>query len=243
MGTSAGYSPPTTGNWPDFKRDLTSLATSAASGPVDSERIGRTMGRYTEAHGGAQRAAQQMASATRTGAKLGGFLSNAQQNGLSQALADEGLGHLIGQSPTRVLEGITNHLVGPGSLLEEDIVRQALLDLQLEMYSDYDTYDDLDAALSGLLEHDGVDSVMKRFFGMCIYKQFETHSTERLLQKVSGGVRVAKRLLRDIKQHIFMMLDLHTHDRDLADINWRGAEGERISQEILAGVWRVYGAE
>ncbi len=243
MGTSAGYSLPTSGNWPDFKRDLASLSSSGSSGPVESAQIGRTMGKYTEAHGGPRQAAQQMASASRTGAKLGGFLSNAQRIGLSESLVSEGLDNLVGQPPMHVLRGITDHLIGDGSILEDDIVREALLDLQLELFDKSETYEELSEDISELLQRDGVTTIVKRFFGMCIYKRFETHSTERLLKQVSGGVRAVKRLLREIKDFIFAKLDVRTHGQDLRDIDWRGAEGENISQEILTSVWRVYGTE
>lgn len=243
MGTSAGYGLPTSGNWPDFKRDLSSLASLASSGQTEPIHIGRTMGKYAEAHGGARQAAQQMSSASRTGAKLGGFLTGAQQAGLSQALEAEGLGELIGQTPTRVFRGLADHFIGNGSVLEDDIVREALLELRLELFGKCDTYPDLEMSLSELLQSDGVDSVIRRFFGMCIYKRFETHSTERLLKQVSGGVRAVKRLLREIKNYIFAKLDVRTHGREFTDVDWRGAEGENISQDILASVWRVYGED
>lgn len=201
------------------------------------------MGKYAEAHGGSHQAAQQMASASRAGAKLGGFLTGARQAGLSQALDSEGLGELIGQTPTRVFRGLADHFIGNGSVLEDDIVREAVLELRLELFAKSDTYEELETSLSELLQRDGVDSVIRRFFGICIYKRFETHSTERLLKQISGGVRAVKRLLKEIKNYIFAKLDVRTHGRDLTSVDWRGPEGEKISQDILASVWRVYGDE
>jgi len=201
------------------------------------------MGKYVEAHGSPRQAAQQMSPASRAGAKLGGFLTGAQRVGLSQALDAEGLGELIGQTPTQVFRGLADHFIGNGSVLEDDIVREALFELRLELFGDCDTYPDLETSLSELLQRDGVDSVIRRFFGICIYKRFETHSTERLLKQVSGGVRAVKRLLREIRNYISAKLDVRTHGREFTDIDWRGAEGENIAQDILASVWRVYGED
>jgi hypothetical protein len=237
MGTSIGYSLPTSGNWPDVKRETTSLGTT---GVADAGNVGKLMSHYVQAHGGSGRAAQQMSAASRAGAKLAGFLVGVQRDGLTQTLVNVGLGELVGQPVPSVLRGLTDYLAGPGSLLEEDIVRWALFDYQDEIFGACDSYEELDAALSRLVEGEGIGAVLKRFFGFCIYRRFRTHLVEHLM-KAANSVRTARRLLRDIKEFIFSKLDVRTHGRDPMHVNWRGSEGESLSQEILGSVWRVFG--
>jgi hypothetical protein len=114
MGTSIGYSLPTSGNWPDVKRETTSLGTT---GVADAGNVGKLMSHYVQAHGGSGRAAQQMSAASRAGAKLAGFLVGVQRDGLTQTLVNVGLGELVGQPVPSVLRGLTDYLAGPGSLL------------------------------------------------------------------------------------------------------------------------------
>jgi len=237
MGTSTGYSLPTSGNWPGVKRETTSLGTTGVADPYS---VGKLMGHYVQAHGGSRRAAQRMSAASRTGAKLGGFLAGVQREGLTQTLVNVGLGDLVGQPAPSVLRGLVDYLVGPGSLLEEDIVRWALFDYQDEIFSACEGYEELDAALSQLIETESIAAILKRFFGFCIYRRFRTHLAEHLM-KVASSARAAKRLLKDIKEFIFSKLDVRTHGQDPMQIDWRRAEGENLSQEILASVWRVFG--
>jgi len=237
MGTSAGYSLPTSGNWPDVKREVTSLGTS---GVADADSVGKLLSHYVQAHGGARQAAQQMSAASRVGAKLAGFLSGAQRDGLTQTLVNAGLGELVGQPVPDVLRGLTDYLAGPGSLLEEDIVRWALFDYQDEVFGACENYEELEAALSRLLERESIGTVLKRLFGFCIYRKFCTHFTERLMKVVSGA-RAVKHLLSDIKEFILSKLDVRTHGQDLMHVDWRGSEGDNLSRDILVSAWRVFG--
>jgi hypothetical protein len=193
---------------------------------------------YVQAHGGAKGAAQQMLAASQAGAGLAGFLVGVQHDGLAQTLVNAGLGELVGQPAHKVLRGLTDYLVGPGSLLEDDAVRSALLDYQEELFSMSD-YQELEAALTRLVQEDGIGTLLKRFFGYCIYRRLCMHLTEHFM-KAARGARATKRLLKDIKEFIFSKLDVRTHRRNLMQINWRGSEGNKLAQEILTSVLRVF---
>ncbi len=65
------------------------------------------------------------------------------------------------------------------------------------------------------------------------------HLTEHFM-KAARGARTTKRLLKDIKEFIFSKLDVRTHRRNLMQINWRGSEGNKLAQEILTSVLRVF---
>lgn len=236
MGTSTGYNPPTSGNWPDVKRGVTNLG---SSGTADAGTIGGLMKDYVDAQGGHRGAAQQMSVASRAGAKFAGFLSGVRQGGLTQGLIDAGLGHLVGQSASNIVRGLTDYLVGPGSLLEEDIVRGAFFEYLDEMLGKCN-YDEMDEIFARLSQQEGIGAVLRQVFGLCIYRRFRTHFSERLM-KAADGARTVRRLLKDIKEFILGKLQVRTHGRDLTQINWRGPEGEALSSEILASTWRVFG--
>ena len=237
MGTSTGYGLPTSGNWPSVKRETTLLG---KAGTVGTGGAAKLMSHYTQAHGGSRQAALQMSTASRTGARLGGFLAGVQRGGLTQALTDANLGRLIGQAASDVLRGLTDFLIGPGSLLEEDIVRRALLDYQEEAFGACDSYEELDEAFSQLVHRQGIGIVLKKFFGFCVFRRFRVHVAERLM-KAASSIRAFKRLVDDVRSFIFAKLDVRTHNRDLMTVDWRGPEGNEFSQEILASVWRVFG--
>jgi len=238
VGTSTGYSLPTSGNWPDVKRQVTSIG---RSGVAEADTIGNLMGDYVQAQGGATQAAQQMSVATQAGAKLAGFLVGVQQSGLSQTLVDVGLAELVGQSAPNVLRGLTDYLVGPGSLLEEDIARWAIFEYLDEIFGHSD-YEELNTVLTSLLQRESIGAILRHIFGLCIYRRFRTHFSERLM-KAANGMRAVRRLFRDIKDFILGKLNVVTHGRDPMEIDWRDTEGEKLSQDVLASTWRVFGED
>jgi len=236
MGTSTGYPLPTSGNWPAVKGAVTSLGHSGVTDPVT---IGRLMGDYVQAHGGYQRAAQQMRAASRAGTKLAGFLASVPELGLTQSLIDAGLAQLVGQSALNVVRGLTDYLAGEGSLLEEDMVRWAIFDYLDQVFGQA-SYDELDRAISRLLERESIGAILRQVFGLCIYRRFRTHFSEGLM-KASDNLRTVWRLLKDIKEFILRKLEVRTFDQDLTQIDWRGSEGEKLSSEMLSSAWRVFG--
>jgi hypothetical protein len=236
MGTSAGYQLPTSGNWGNSKREVTAFGNSDSS---DATSVGRVMNEYVQAHGGAQQMAQTMSVAHRAGVRFGGLLEAIQHNGLSNALAEVGLPELRGQPAEQVLQEIADYLAAENSVMEGDIVRQALFDYYDEVFGDVKTFDDLEALFSQLLGQGGVAEVLKRFFGFCVYRRFRTHYTERLLQTLADPRKLFQKM-RDIKEYIFSKLNVITFNRDLLSLNWRGSDGEKMSQNILESVVNVF---
>jgi len=237
MGTSTGSKLPTTGNWPDIKREVSGIARGdfATPGGVD-----RALGDYVREHLGGAHSGSYNAQATNNGARFGGFLAGVQNNGLSQTLVDAGLGNLVGKPSQEVMRGLNEYLVGPSSLLEEDIARWALLDYQNDVLGACETYADLEAAFAALLARDNIGSIMKSFFGNYLYRLFKTHFAERIM-KAAGSLQSAKERFRLIKDTIALKLNLLTFEQDLSSINWRGADGQRLSQAIFSSVLNIFG--
>jgi hypothetical protein len=180
-----------------------------------------------------------MSAASRAGAKFAGFLAGVQQRGFTQSLIDAGLGQLVGQSAPNVLRGLTDYLVGPGSLLEEDIVRWAIFEYLDAVFGKCDD-EGLDEAFTAFSQQEGIGTILQRVFGLCIYRRFRTHFSERLM-KAADSIRTVRRLLRDIREFIFGKIEVRTYGRDLTRVDWRGSEGEALSREVLASTWRVFG--
>ena len=239
MGTSTGYSLPKTGNWPEAKREVTAWGESGISTPT---QLGKVMGDYVQAHGGPVTAAQQSPTANLAAARFGGLLSGIRNEGLGSALENVGLGHLVGHPASEVMQGIRDYLIGDGSNLEEELVREAFDDFQTEVIGQYETFEELDTAFTRLAVMDAIGENIKRLFGHFVYNKFKRDFSERLL-KVAGGIKEANRRLRDIKEYIFDMIRSQLFGRDLNQVDWRGTEGLQIAGEIQASVWRAFGEE
>lgn len=237
MGMSTGYGLPKSGNWRDAKRKVTAWGKSGVSTPT---QIAKVMSSYVHAHGGAGAAAQQSTVANQAGARLGGLLSGIRSDGLGSALENAGLGYLVGRPASEVMQGIRDYLTGTGSSLDDELVREAFDDFQEEIIGQFETYEELDAALSRIAIVDTIKENLERFFGHFVYKKFRRDFSEKLL-KIAGGVRQANHLLRDIKDYIFDMIRTRLHGRDLNQVDWQGQESLQMAEEIHASAWRVFG--
>jgi hypothetical protein len=80
MGTS-------TGNWPDIKRQVTSISRDNLA---NSESVSRTLGNYVREHMGGSFSNTYNAQAANAGSRLGGFLAGVQQRGLTESLIETG---------------------------------------------------------------------------------------------------------------------------------------------------------
>lgn len=215
---------------------MTSLG---GSGAADTERIGRMLRSYVQAHGGPQGAAQQMAGATRAGSRLGGFFDAVRRDGLQYALEDVGLRELVGQPAPAVVRGLVDYLTGNGSLIDENVAQEALFDYMEEMLGNVDNKDftALERELSQIVQQEDLGNVLQRFFGHCVFRQLRRDSEERFLK--AAGIIGTRHLFRTIKDLIFEKLGAETIGRDPAQIQWHGPEGQRIAQSIMTQVWRV----
>ena len=239
MGTSTGYDLPTTGNWPDVKRNATALG---RTGTTDSFQTGRLMNGYVQAQGGATAVAHQMATANRTGGKLGGLFSGIRGNGLQRTLEDIGLGNLVGKSASEVMRGLIDYLIVSDSLLDEALVREAFQDYRDEVIGKCDTYEELDTILSRLSIMDSIGENVKRFFGFFVFCKFRRDFKEQLM-RVAKNIRTSNKLLKSIKVYIFGRVNNLTLEKDYKEINWRGKEGMQLAEEIQASAWRVFGEQ
>jgi hypothetical protein len=196
MGTSTSYSPPTTGNWPDFKREVTSLG---HSGETDTVGIGQMLNSYVRAHGGPKSAAQQMAHATRAGSRLGGFLDTVHRAGLQEALGDAGLQELVGQPAPAVIRGIVDYLTGNGSLIDESVVQEALFDYHEELLGDYydEDFASLERKLTEIVQQNDLGDLLQRFFAHCVFRKLLRDSEERFLR--AAAVVGTRRLFRRVR--------------------------------------------
>lgn len=237
MGTSTGYTLPTSGNWGNFKRNVTGLGQSGAASP---SAVGRTLGNYVQAHGGASSLAQQMATANQAGATLGGFLAGVRSGGLGESLRGIGLSNLIGKPASDVMRGFLNYLVGTSSLLNDDLVRNAFQDYQEEIAGHCETYEELEIVLSRAAVLDTVEDNLKRFFGFFIFRKFQRDCGEQLL-KTCDTKYTARRILQTVQDYIFEKINQLTQDRDLGQFNWRGQEGIALAQKIQEKAWRIFG--
>lgn len=180
-------------------------------------------------------------AAARVGRDLGNFAGRVREVGLADTLREFDLGDLVGRSARAVFTGLINRLCGPGSTMDESLARAALNDLRRGLLGTAKTFEDVERILSGVLEGIAIEGIIVTFYGCYLYQMFRRDFYERLMQKV--GKEKARRSCDRIEHTIKAKLQAKVARRDPTKLNWRGAEGQRLAEDILETTLRIFGAE
>jgi len=93
--------------------------------------------------------------------------------------------------------------------------------------------------LTGIVEQDRLGSVLVEYFGYLLYEEFMRSFYEQVLQR-HGEERVDS-MTEDILDFILKAVENQAVDVDLTTVNWFGAEGRRVAQQVMEQTLRVFG--
>ncbi|WP_447553551.1 Qat anti-phage system associated protein QatB [Vreelandella sp. EE22] len=117
----------------------------AVSGGNDRASLGRAVSRYVStSSGGARQAAQRMGASRGAGARLLGFLADANARGMREALLELNLGSMAGRPISEVFVALADHICPGAGTVDEGIAREAyietIVDLADEGLADLDAF-------------------------------------------------------------------------------------------------------
>jgi len=117
----------------------------AGSGGSDRASLGRAISGYVStSSGGARQAAQRMGASRGAGARLLGFLSNANTRGMREALREFNLDSMAGRPISEVFVALADHICPGAATVDEGIAREAyietIIDLADEGLASVDTF-------------------------------------------------------------------------------------------------------
>lgn len=109
----------------------------ASSGGSDRASMGRAVSKYVSTSaGGARLAAQRMGASRGAGARLLGFLADAQARGVREALRALDLESLAGRPITEIFVGLADHICPGAGTVDEGIAREAYIETIVELASE-----------------------------------------------------------------------------------------------------------
>lgn len=189
-------------------------------------------------HQSASGSAGSAAPARNVAARFGSFVSDVRSLGFAEAAAKLGLSDLSGRTVSEILLSLHDRIGGDSSTIDEADARQALSDLQQELFKEAENVEDLEAILLDASQN--LENILERFFGFYIFEQFSRISFERLVQRV--GDQKAMSFLKQIKEFIQSALANRATDKKLSKIDWSGSEGADLVSQILDQTLEVFGA-
>jgi len=242
MGTSTGYKAPTTPDWGNLKGKVTRTARNGAASTTSAndtlrDFIGTSGGARSISRGGGAMGVGR--SAQNTAGRVGGFISSVGSIGLDRTLQAFGLSAFVGKSAGEIIPAIVDKLGGPASTGNDSDARNALSKVMDELLGDLETPEQVEETLEHVMTGEALEDLLSKFFGYYLYEQFCRVFYERLVKSV--GRDNADSYLGSIFDTIKSSLSLKSSDKDLSKIDWSGAEGQKISDQILQDTYEIFG--
>jgi hypothetical protein len=243
MGTSKGYSAPTTPQWSRLKGDVTRVS---KNGSVPSDTARSIVRDFVRTNGGAElmsggggggTGGSHQAAPT-AGRRLANFTRSVASSGLSAALREIGLGELIGKSAGEITLSLLNKLCEDGSTFDEVDARNAMSDLTNELLKDTTSYEQVEAVLEQKFTLEALEGHLLTFFGYYLYHHFCRAFFDRLCTK--HGEQVTIGFLGSIRDFISSELKVQTFGKNLSQVDWSGDEGKAIASEIMHSTLMVF---
>ncbi|AWH49345.1 hypothetical protein C1925_09360 [Stenotrophomonas sp. SAU14A_NAIMI4_5] len=120
-----------------FSGARNSFTRFAGSGGSDRANLGRAVSRYVSTSaGGARQAARRMGASRGAGARLLGFLADAQARGVREALRALDLESLAGRPLTEIFVGLADYVCPGAGTVDEGIAREAYIETIVELASE-----------------------------------------------------------------------------------------------------------
>ena len=120
-----------------FSGARNSFTRFAGSGGSDRASLGRAVSKYVSiSAGGARQAAQRLGASRSAGARLLGFLVDAQARGVQEALRSLDLESLAGRPIAEIFVGLADHICPGASTVDEGIAREAYIETIVELASE-----------------------------------------------------------------------------------------------------------
>lgn len=120
-----------------FTAARNSFTRFAASGGSDRGSLGRAVSKYVSTSaGGSRQAAKRMGASRNSGARLLGFLADAQARGVREALRALDLESLAGRPITEIFLGLADYICPGAGTVDDGIAREAYIETIVELASE-----------------------------------------------------------------------------------------------------------
>lgn len=170
--------------------------------------------------------------------RVGHFFNTVANNGLTEALKQEGLNSLIGKDANEIYSGLLEAFATNSNTLDEIIVRTALGDLLLELFSDNLEYSALDEAFNDKIDFEEVQNIIGLFMGYYIYELFCRDFYEDWANKI--GTDKANMELKEVKESAFMLIKLNFDKKK--NINLSTYKIEQIIDKTVSDIKEIFEA-
>jgi hypothetical protein len=227
MGTSASNTGGSGGAWTGFKRNASAFARRGGEGLA-----AKTLAGHVAALGGAAAAAGAAGAGVRTGQSLASLLAGSTgPAGIAGGLESVGFADLVGADRFTILSELLDRFAGPGSDLEAQAARGALLDV-LDALLPEDEGVPLDEVR---LDEAAVLELLQRYLSALVYNRAIPVIDERLTRLENQ--QLAQSRDRELRGFIEALVRLKTQGASALSVDWSGPDGRDSIERMLRAVY------
>ncbi len=273
MGTTQRILPGVPGepNWGDLNKSITHIAKTVEKEKSDeanpdnktTEEVGREYKKLAERRtyhinaafrnlvktgGGAKKISSGRSNSIgkagiKSSIKIVQFFSQAQSLGLKQALINIGFGNLAGKSINDVIDYLLVYCAEANAGMDETAANKASCEVLNEIAEQSgNDLDEFEQLLKDYVDGMGLSDLLCRFWGYYIFE----HLSQRFQEKISQqrGESTSSETFKIIKDDILGRIKVLNENRPVAQIDWKGKEGEQEIESIFASIITIlYGTE
>jgi len=249
MGTSAGYEPPSGGNWNSLKRQMGMLLDE----PNKKEVV---ISKFVKAIGGSEGFASsnkpvgsssnnatsggkksfKSSSARKTSQNVLGFFSDINTNGFAQTLQDRNI-DLNDKNLDDIKETLIDYFSQPSIDADTDASSRAIATVMDELFNEISTEEELENYFNDVISTEKAEVILCGFYENYIFELFaRTFFEDRTKHSNQDD---AIEILDIVKETIKSKISTHQCNTNLQNINFNGEEGANFVQGILNDILEI----
>ena len=172
-----------------------------------------------------------------TARRVAAFLSDVPKVGLREALLSAGITQIDEAATDEILFALVDVLCGPGTLIEDTELKDAVAQVLEDSWENSESLDDLEVSLNQTAS--GLESVIESVIECYILEKFKTTLSEHLAKRFTFDA--ADKIADGAQRFVATELELVKFDQvDLTTVDWAGKEGADIVNGILERTVAVY---
>lgn len=214
----------------------TALGRSVSDGSAGNS-LGKAGRSYARALGGAQNASRSARAGRSAATRLGQFLSDIGNQGISEALQNLGLSKFIGKDAETVFAAISEALAPTSALREEAIAREAVNETLESLYEQY-ILQDGDITKLDQMNTQSIEQALETVVSAYIYNRW-LGELEIVLEKKAISTKDAIKLERDMKQFIRESVHLDFQGVNILALNWKSSSGQQLIEKIFTDAYSI----
>ena len=221
-------SPPTPA-WSIPKSQFTRFVTSGG-GASNAKYLRNSARGFVRSQGGARNAARSAVAGRRSTRRLGRVLSFASGHSIAETAAEFNIS-FVGQTVESFLAALVDFIAPAGNTNEDAVARRAVTETLCILFEELsveeqgmDVLSHLDESMIG----DTIEIYISSYIGDRLMEVLAVK-----LETRSDSTSDACRIEREVKEYISERVKLEFASRNLSNVRWLEAEGERIAQQLF----------